>query len=131
MDARYKACYRSRPSTETAREIDALPSGIDSEYACKTSPPSTRRSHTGSPIARSTVAPSQGLAPTSTNGLFFRRFYAASPDGAECGNKSRAAHSFSEIYSSALRSFPSIQSCPRSRMGARGARIIFGAEEQT
>ncbi|KAJ7884656.1 hypothetical protein B0H13DRAFT_2343574 [Mycena leptocephala] len=54
-------------------------------------------------------------------------FHAASPDGAECGNKSRAAHSFSEIYSSALRSFPSIQSCPRSMMGARGARIVFGA----
>jgi hypothetical protein len=53
----------------------------------------------------------------------FQVSHAASPDGAECGHNSRAAHLFLEIYSSAVP-----VSAHLILPGAHGAQIVFAAE---
>ncbi|KAJ7821845.1 hypothetical protein B0H13DRAFT_2681931 [Mycena leptocephala] len=131
LESNYEQCDE-RPQAEKPLEIAASPSGIYSnnfwtsevasgvEYGsirwnqspsfqitnfhCDISP--RPRQNTYSYSYRSTlvirVAPVKGLLRTSPNALFFQVSHAASPDGAECGHSSRAAHSFLEIHSSAI-----------------------------
>ncbi|KAJ7794711.1 hypothetical protein B0H13DRAFT_751960 [Mycena leptocephala] len=99
--------YRLRISTATYRRVRVK------------IPPATLTARCwlyGQPRRKASHAPLRMPCP-------FQVSQGASPDGAECGYSSRAAHSFLEIYSSAVP-----VSAHLILPGAHGAQIVFAAE---